>query len=212
MQVVLRFLGQRPRAGRWDGTPDSPGVERGPGLHDSQDSYERVVATEAPGGPEIDGPFRVLAAAILRFDIFPASTVRGLLRRQPLEVGDIVGLDFRPFPGIGFYFGARVIERFDERRGDWWHTGFRYRTLKGHPELGEETFSVEKEWATGAVRVALRSWSRPGLWLTRLGYPLTRLAQRRASYAALDHMQAAVALPFGQLQGPPDCVTKGLRS
>ena len=56
-------------------------------------------------------------------------------------------------------------ETYDDKRIDGvWHTGFKYRTLTGHPELGEETFSVEKDLATGSVVAALRSWSRAGGW------------------------------------------------
>ena len=48
----------------------------------------------------------------------------------------------------------RVIACFDEEREGVWVTGFTYRTLVGHPELGEETFSVEKDLETGLVMVA----------------------------------------------------------
>ena len=67
--------------------------------------------------------------------------------------------------------------------------GFTFRTLQGHPELGEETFFVEKDRASGAVRAGLRSWSRPGLWLTRLMSWFARRVQVRASRAALDHLE-----------------------
>src|SRR5205807_7251921 len=78
---------------------------------------------------------------------------------------------------------------FDGPAGGVWRAGFTFRTLRGHPELGEETFYVEKDAASGAVRVGLRSWSRPGLWLTRLMSPYTRWVQVRACHAALDHLE-----------------------
>jgi uncharacterized protein (UPF0548 family) len=92
---------------------------------------------------------------------------------------------------MALFFAARVVDRFDGPDGGLWRTGFTYRTLAGHPELGEETFSVEKDLATGRVRVALRSWSRPGTWFTRLGRPAMRRLQRFANAAALDHLEAA---------------------
>ena len=52
---------------------------------------------------------------------------------------------------------------------------------------------VEKDLTTGTVRVALRSWSRPGIWLSWIGYPLTRRIQRKASHAALGHLQRDAA-------------------
>ena len=83
----------------------------------------------------------------------------------------------------------RATASFDGPAGGVWRAGFTFRTLRGHPELGEETFFVEKDAATGAVRVSLRSWSRPGLWLTRLVSPYARRVQVRACHAALDHLE-----------------------
>jgi Domain of unknown function (DUF1990) len=64
----------------------------------------------------------------------------------------------------------------------------------GHPVLGEETFSVEKDLATGQIRVALRSWSRPGILLARMLAPAMRLVQGHAVRAALDHLAGLVRL------------------
>jgi hypothetical protein len=72
-----------------------------------------------------------------------------------------------------------------------WHTGFTYRTLRGHPELGQETFAVAKA-PDGTVSVSLRSWSRAGTVPARIFAPLVRLSQVGASHAALVHL-AAVA-------------------
>ena len=137
------------------------------------------------GLPVDDGPHRRAAAAILAYDIFPH--IRAVIRRAPVQVGDTVGALYRG----RIFFASRVIEVLDgvgARDDGWWITGFTYRTLARHPELGEETFSVEKELATGRVRVALRSWSRPGLWITRLTAPLLRRVQVGASRAALAHL------------------------
>jgi len=67
--------------------------------------------------------------------------------------------------------------------GGTWRTGFTYRTLAGHPVAGEETFSVEKDLATGRVRVALRSWSRPASFLARAFRPIARRLQLRGGRA-----------------------------
>lgn len=153
------------------------------------DVYERDVAEEPPGEPVARGPQRRVAAAILRYSIFPPELVEPIVRR-PIEVGDTVGVHYRGFRAVRLFFAARVTEVFDEERAGWWCTGFTYRTLVGHPELGEETFASEKELATGRVRAALRSWSRPGTTLARVLAPLVRRAQVRASRRALDHLQA----------------------
>lgn len=173
----------------WASRPFAPGSERGPGSGDRRDSYERVVGHEVPGSPEPDGLHRRAAAAILGYDIFPARVGRRVITRDPVEVGDTLGLRFRIGAGVEMFFASRVVAKFDEQRGESWHTGFTYRTLAGHPVLGEETFSVEKNLASGEVRVALRSWSRHGLLILKLGSPAARFAQRRSSRAALDHLE-----------------------
>src|SRR5207245_127207 len=116
------------------------------------------------------------------------SLVRGVLARSPVELGDTVGISYQVIAGVRLFFAARVVAREDGASDGLWRTGFTYRTLAGHPELGEESFVVEKDLATGEVRVALRSWSRAGSWWIRVGAPVMRLAQRRASQAALVHL------------------------
>ena len=48
-----------------------------------------------------------------------------------------------------------------------------------------KTFCVEKNPASGEVQVALTSWSRPGLWMVRVGSPLARRLQRTVNEGAL---------------------------
>jgi uncharacterized protein (UPF0548 family) len=54
--------------------------------------------------------------------------------------------------------------------------GFAYGTLPGHPERGEEAFTVQLT-KDGDVRMRVRAFSRPASFLARAGGPLTRLAQ-----------------------------------
>jgi uncharacterized protein (UPF0548 family) len=171
-----------PRLERWDGCAFHP-MHATP--RDRHDVYERDLAPEPPGEP---GPrFREIADAIRRYQIFPPTLVEGVLRR-PVEPGDTVGIHYRGLRLVRLFFAARVIAIFDEAHDGWWRAGFTYRTLVGHPELGEETFAVEKELATGRMRVALRSWSRPGTWLARAFAPLVRALQVHGSRRALDHL------------------------
>lgn len=190
----------------WHERPFSPGSTSGPDRFSHQDCYEREVGAEPPGEPVPDGPYSRCAGAILRYDIFPPDVVRGVLGREPVKPGDVVGIRFLGFRWIHLFFAARVLNVFgglarnDEGASRPLHrteevrpecgytTGFTYRTLAGHPELGEETFAVEKR-DDGRVWVTLRSWSRPGLWLTRLGWPIARWWQRRASHRALDWLE-----------------------
>jgi hypothetical protein len=193
MQIIWCFLGQKPDLDALEPLPLTPGVGAGPGPGDYRDSYERVMATEPSGPPEPDGPFETLARAILGYEIFPASLVSGVLRRNPVQVGDTYGICYHILPGIDFFFGGRVVAVFREDVDSVWRAGFTFRTVIGHPELGEETFWVEKNQATGVVRAGLRSWSRPGLWLTWLGKLYARRVQLRACHAALDNLQRVAA-------------------
>lgn len=173
----------------WESRPLSAGVEAGPRGNDNRDNHERVVGHETPGPPEDHGIARRLLGAILRFDVFPPRMLTGVLRRSPIECGDTVAIRYRFLLGLDLFFAARVIERFEETTATHWRAGFTYRTIDGHPECGEETFVVEKELTTGAVTVALRSWSRPGSFLAWLLYPMVRRWQLHAGRAALDHLQ-----------------------
>lgn len=193
MQILLGHRRADPRLEEWERRPFWPGVESGPGAEDRRDAYVREIAVEAPGPPEPGGAHRRVAERILAYEVFPPRWITGVLRRRPVEVGDTVGIRFHLMPGIDLFFAARVVSVLDGETGGTWSTGFTYQTLVGHPELGEETFSVEKDVASGRVSAALRSWSRPGTLLAKAFAPLVRVFQVRASRAALDHL-SAVAL------------------
>jgi hypothetical protein len=186
MQILF---GRSPRLADWEGRPLSPGVEEGPRAGDRHDEFQREVARERPGEPEPDGAYRALANAILAYRVFPPDLIEGVLRRTPVEVGDVVGIRYRVLPGVSLFFAARVTARFEGIDGGLFRTGFTYRTLAGHAEAGEETFVVEKSLADGRISVALRSWSRPGLWMTRALSPLLRRVQVHANRRALDHLE-----------------------
>ncbi|CAM3513837.1 DUF1990 domain-containing protein [Mycolicibacterium frederiksbergense] len=64
-----------------------------------------------------------------------------------------------------------VLEETDRR-------GFAYGTLPGHPETGEELFAVRYDPADGTVHAEVTAFARHATWWSRLGGPVTRLAQR----------------------------------
>jgi hypothetical protein len=209
VQILCRFLGQRPRLADLERLPISPGVGEGPRPGDARDRSGRVVAREAPGPPEPDGPYRRLARALRAYEVFPPRLVTGVLRR-PVEPGDTFGTCYHFLPGVDLFFGGRVTECFDGPAGGVWRSGWAFRTLAGHPMVGEEAFAVEKDPASGAVRVEVRSWSRPASWPARVTRPLNRRLQVRAVRAALDHLadvasgsQPGCAAPPGLSFSPP---------
>jgi len=103
-------------------------------------------------------------------------------RRAGLSVdadGDraALGLDVRLGWSVGrahLKFPCRVVRVVDEANA----CGFAYGTLPGHPEQGEESFTVRLD-PTGVVRLEIVAFSRPGRWWSRVGSPVGRLVQRR---------------------------------
>ena len=94
--------------------------------------------------------------------------------------------DGTPAPAVGGRFTARlagligipceVVWVVDEPR----RYGFAYGTLPGHPETGEQAFEVTLDDAD-LVWLDIRAFSRPARWYTRLGGPLTYIAQNLAT-------------------------------
>ncbi|MGV9614893.1 DUF1990 family protein [Nocardia xishanensis] len=69
---------------------------------------------------------------------------------------------------------CRVVYVFDDEN----RRGFAYGTLPGHPEVGEELFSVEYDPADDSVHGVVTAFSTPATWYTAVGGPLVRLLQR----------------------------------
>jgi uncharacterized protein (UPF0548 family) len=187
MDILL--FGSRPNLASWTERSVYPGIDEGPDARCRRDRFERVVGSEAPGEPETEGPFRRAARAIRRYEVFPPGLVSGVLARPIVEERDTVGFRYHLAPAIDLFFAARVFRCFEEPTDTGFHAGFTYRTLIGHPEYGEETFSVEKDARTGSIQVALRSFSRPGGRLARAFPALVRRFQLHGNRAALGHLE-----------------------
>jgi uncharacterized protein (UPF0548 family) len=56
--------------------------------------------------------------------------------------------------------------------------GFAYGTLAGHPESGEEAFTISQD-DNGAVSLAIIAFSRPATWRARTAGPLGRAMQHQ---------------------------------
>jgi len=118
--------------------------------------------------------------------MFPSSWVKIYPKRPLIESGQVVSVLFRLF-GIWWFNSCRIIYTLDNNR----QYGFAYGTLQGHVERGEECFQVyldEQE----QVWYQIDAFSTPGVWLTRLSYPLPRLFQRRFVRHSFEGMKKAV--------------------
>ena len=187
MQVVLPWLFERPDPEAWRAR--SFGSETKPGQRGyAADRHTAELPAEPPGPPLAQGPFRAAAAAALAYRAFPASMLMGLRPAQPVERGEVVAARYRLLPFVHLVFAARVVDVFDHVRDGVHRAGFTYRTLVGHPECGVETFAVEKDLASGAVRAVIVAESRPGNWLTWALRPLCRRLQLAAGRAAVRNL------------------------
>jgi uncharacterized protein (UPF0548 family) len=78
----------------------------------------------------------------------------------------------------------------DEGQAQRTRFGFAYGTLPDHVERGEERFTVE--WrADDSVWYDIYAFSRPKHPLARLGFPITRMLQKRFVRDSLAIMKAA---------------------
>ncbi|MBX3245406.1 MAG: DUF1990 domain-containing protein, partial [Acidobacteria bacterium] len=149
-------------------------------------SYHRHtnISTESPEGFTVDhnrqflgdghAHFEKAKAGVLAWKMFDMPWVGLCHPDTPIETGKDVAILIRHF---GFYSlnAARIVYVIDEPN----RFGFAYGTLEDHGESGEERFSVEYDPETGEVWYDLFAFSRPNLFLAKLGYPLTRMLQKR---------------------------------
>ncbi|MEO1518371.1 MAG: DUF1990 domain-containing protein [Bacteroidota bacterium] len=110
-------------------------------------------------------------------EIYPATGVQD---------GGTVAVLIRLF-GLWWLNSARIVYVIDEPN----RCGFAYGTLPGHVEMGEEAFWVERN-PEGEIFYHIRAFSKPRSWLTRLGYPIVRLCQKRFGRHSTRQMQALV--------------------
>lgn len=113
--------------------------------------------------------FDQAAADVLKWGMQRGAGLRVQATSEAASVGTELIVRLGPIPAP-----CRVVYVLDEpdRRG------FAYGTLAGHPESGEELFSVRYDPTTDEVHAEVVAFSRPATWWSRLGGPVTRLLQR----------------------------------
>ena len=144
-------------------------------------TYRDVGAT---AGPLPDGYHHVRKSAVIgrgrpRFEDAAAKVMRwGMLRGAGVRVeasSEVAAVGSEVLVGIGpLRAPCRVVYVIDEED----RRGFAYGTLPGHPETGEELFAVRHDLVTEEVHAEVVAFSRHGTWWSKLGSPVTSLAQR----------------------------------
>jgi uncharacterized protein (UPF0548 family) len=170
---------------------------------DSTFSYPEVGASAAavPAGYSVDhnriqlgrgeAAWQEAKQAIRTWQMFNMPWVRLSWPNAPIQAGTNVGVSIRHF---GFYSlnACRIVYVVDEG-GSVNRFGFAYGTLADHAERGEERFTVEWHRAEDTVWYDILAFSRPKSVLARLGYPLSRLLQKRFAEGSKAAMLEAVS-------------------
>jgi len=108
----------------------------------------------------------------------------------PIKTGNVVAVVAR-ICGVWWLNACRIVYVVDET-GPVQRFGFAYGTLPDHAETGEERFMVEWDRADDSVWYDILAFSKPRHLLARLGYPFSRLVQRRFARGSAAAMQRAV--------------------
>jgi uncharacterized protein (UPF0548 family) len=144
-------------------------------------TYSEVGAT---AGPLPAGYHHVQKSAVIgrgrsRFEDAADKGMRwGMLRGAGLRVEattEVVAVGSEVIVHLGpVRAPCRVVYIVDESD----RRGFAYGTLPGHAESGEERFVVRYNPATDDVYADVLAFSRHATWWSRLGSPVTSVAQR----------------------------------
>jgi len=136
--------------------------------------------------------FQQAHAALEAWRMFDLEWVKLIHPAEPVAPGQTVLILARCM-GLYSLSASRVIAMIDKDDGQIWRRGFNYGTLLHHVERGEERFSVEYHHEDDSVWYDLLAFSTPQHWLARLGYPLSRAAQRRFAADSKAAMLRAVS-------------------
>ena len=163
-------------------------------LHDLRLSYSEVGATgtalpdgyghigrNAVIGSGLDA-FRAASECLMTWEMHRRAGLRVTASSPRAAIGVNVLVQLGP-SWLPIEAPCRVLHTVEQHD----RVGFTYGTLDGHPERGEESFSVLLD--RGEVRFVIIAFSRPASLASRLAGPLGRFAQGKI----LDRYQDAVS-------------------
>lgn len=144
----------------------------------------RTIEAEVPG--DGDDLRKCDFGFLFRYDIFPPAVMRFFgewqTREDEMKEGDVIVQQARfpaRGPGVRAIFGVRVLQVWREPK----RVGFRYGTLRGHPERGLNDFVFTA--SDGHIRASIQTRAAAGTLPTRLAapivtYPYADYCNRRA--------------------------------
>ena len=167
--------------------------------------YSRaIIAREAPGPPEPDGPYERAWPFLERYAFSDPRIVKAHFDAAAPFVGRVMLLEARVL-GL-HYLGAAVVAMLrnarDATRAE---HGFRYDTLDCHFERGSEWFIVGKDIHTGDITFTIHAvWRRgqlPNFW-SRIGFTILAPRYQRA-WHRLAHLRLRALLGSVDLEPLP---------
>jgi uncharacterized protein (UPF0548 family) len=169
-------------------------VGRGRGWR--HDERVQPLPSEPPGPPRPGGSWEVARQLMRDYRVADPSIVRAFYdASEPLE-GRTMLLELRLWR-LRFPVGVRVGAVYDEEREARGRparvSGWSYRTLEGHLEMGEMAWEVWKWQDTGAVEFRIRAFSRPAPTDSPLVAVGLRLFARRQQLRFYRHACARMA-------------------
>jgi uncharacterized protein (UPF0548 family) len=168
----------------------------GPGEGWHVDDLSQPLAHESPGPPEPGGAWERARTLMRHYEVADPAIVRAFYDdHEPLERRTML-LELR-FWRLRFPVGVRVDAVYDDERSVDGRparvSGWSYRTLEGHLEMGELAWEVWKWQDSGAVEFRIHAFSRAAPTdsrLVRLGF---RLFGRREQLRFYRHACARMA-------------------
>jgi uncharacterized protein (UPF0548 family) len=127
--------------------------------------------------------------ALKRWEMFNFDWLQLCWPEAPIETGTTVGV-LAHLPGFWSLNACRIVFVIDEE-GEVRRYGFAYGTLPEHVERGQESFVIEWNNEDDSVWYDIFAYSRPNHFLAKMGYPITRLLQKRFARDSMKAMLSA---------------------
>jgi uncharacterized protein (UPF0548 family) len=148
--------------------------------------YHHVRASRLVG--EGEGAFASAVDGLRTWQLHRRQGFQVMPENPPIAAGTVVVSVIPLVPPVHVVASCRIVWTVDEPD----RFGFAYGTLPAHPARGEEAFVVERDRA-GGVTLTIAAFSAPRHLVTRLGGPMARHQQARATQGYLDALRAHVA-------------------
>ena len=131
-----------------------------------------------------DDNFKKAKKHFENWEMFSLDWIHLYPRKQAIKEGVMVGVLAKVL-GIWVLNLCRIVHTVYEERV----ISFSYGTLDSHAEKGEEKFSVLWSEENDEVYYEITAFSRPNLWMAKLGYPYVRMLQKRFGRDSLEKMR-----------------------